>query len=308
MDSMNSTCTNSISSNHKRIVSINDIIAVSKYIQSTILSNDIMTSDQTTKHFYGLDSSSIASLPLDNRPNTVFICTPMDWTTFSCMESNVQKGSFNTNQQRQRDEVKQENQRMIFNVEQQQQSFDKLLDHTRKEELKRLSQLIIHDLPTDDNIAQIIIEKLNFVMDITSVQDMDTDSSTQATSFASSSRVSIYSYPPINRTGQVNDHDRPFADYGHLGMYLMVFFLCSFFFLLMFKRSSFIWFILSATFSKNIIDVKTIARICQFNLETNPIITENPTYNRGPVRMNVKAFAITCWTHVSSKRLKRLLH
>lgn len=52
------------------------------------------------------------------------------------------------------------------------------------------------------------------------------------------------------------------------------------------------------------IDKKTIAQICQFNLETNKTISENLNNDRGPVRMNVKSFAITCWTNVSSKTFR----
>ncbi|CAF4205321.1 unnamed protein product [Rotaria magnacalcarata] len=68
-------------------------------------------------------------------------------------------------------------------------------------------------------------------------------------------------YPSVNRVGEVSDHDRPYADYGHL-------------------------------------DANTIARVFDFNLETGQIITKNFIQDHRPVRMNRKSFAITCWTNV----------
>jgi hypothetical protein len=32
--------------------------------------------------------------------------------------------------------------------------------------------------------------------------------------------ISTHSYPPTDQVGVVSDHDRPFAEYGHLGRYL----------------------------------------------------------------------------------------
>lgn len=124
------------------------------------------------------------------------------------------------------DEIKQEineqekNQRIICTVQRQQyQNFHELLDLTREEELERLSKLIIHHLPTDDTIARIMIEKLKLLITDTCVQDMDIDSSNQRASSSSSSTIFSHPYPPENRIGQVKDHDRPYADYGHLGLY-----------------------------------------------------------------------------------------
>ncbi|CAF3855559.1 unnamed protein product, partial [Rotaria sp. Silwood1] len=70
-------------------------------------------------------------------------------------------------------------------------------------------------------------------------------------------------YPPVNQTGLVQDHDRPYADYGHLNR-------------------------------------QTIAQECQFNLQV-PTTTTTATLNKPSIRLNAKSFAITSWTNVSKE-------
>ena len=66
-------------------------------------------------------------------------------------------------------------------------------------------------------------------------------------------------YPPVNQTGPVKDHDRPYADYGHLNR-------------------------------------QTIAEECRFNLQ---VPTTTMTMDKQSIRLNAKSFAITSWTNVS---------
>lgn len=152
-------------------------------------------------------------------------------------------------------------------------------------------------LPKDDMTTQIIMKKLKRIIDNKNGQEitMNNDKETQTESLLSSSTISIHPYPPTNCVGQISDHDRPYAYYGHLGMFFFYCFLVFFFF---FIRISTI-----------IVDAKAIAREFQFNLETNEIITKYSIDNPRSVRMHRKSFAITCSTNVSSKtRINSLKH
>jgi hypothetical protein len=46
-----------------------------------------------------------------------------------------------------------------------------------------------------------------------------TDMNVNQTSTITIAAAGSHPYPPINQTGQVAEHDRPYADYGHLSMY-----------------------------------------------------------------------------------------
>ncbi|CAF3215785.1 unnamed protein product [Rotaria socialis] len=123
-------------------------------------------------------------------------------------------------------------------------------------------------LPKDDMTTQIIMKKLKRIIDNKNSQEitMNNDKETQTESLLSSSTISIHPYPPTNCVGQISDHDRPYAYYGHL-------------------------------------DAKAIAREFQFNLETNEIITKYSIDNPRSVRMHRKSFAITCSTNVSKEEV-----
>jgi hypothetical protein len=131
--------------------------------------------------------------------------------------------------------------------------------HQYEQEIQQLSQLIRTTQPSNDHIANIIIQQLNDILQTT------TTTSTPVQ----------HCYPPINQIGPIKDHDRPYADYGHLNRQI-------------------------------------IAQECQFNLQSQPSppvhlsIPSSPSLlnqqeQRQSIRLNAKSFAITAWTNVSKE-------
>ncbi|CAF1108919.1 unnamed protein product [Rotaria magnacalcarata] len=70
------------------------------------------------------------------------------------------------------------------------------------------------DISNDDQcvISQAIMSKLDEALEMTTFSDQEITTSPARTSMPSHSRP----YPPIHRSGIIHDHDRPFAEYGHL--------------------------------------------------------------------------------------------
>jgi hypothetical protein len=76
----------------------------------------------------------------------------------------------------------------------------------------------------NDNIANMMIEQLHDILETTMntttsteyTQDNELKTSSVLASSPSSSSSSSHPYPPINQTGPIAAHDRPYADYGHL--------------------------------------------------------------------------------------------
>lgn len=105
------------------------------------------------------------------------------------------------------------------------QTFNDILNQTTTtNEIERLSQLIIRALPTSHNeVAHILLDLLDLVNNtpttstLINVNDMNIDQISSNLIMTSS-----HLYTPIHQTGVVLDHDRPFADYGHLGMYILM--------------------------------------------------------------------------------------
>ena len=78
-----------------------------------------------------------------------------------------------------------------------------------------LSSIIHMEKPVNDPIADVLIEYMDQTNEL---HDETDDNATENESESDSIIItSAHSYPPINRTGQIADHDRPFTDYRHLG-------------------------------------------------------------------------------------------
>ena len=89
------------------------------------------------------------------------------------------------------------------------------LDNERDQEIQHLTQIIRKEQPVNDNIAHIIRQQLNSSLE-TNIHDIQ-ESKLEPSSITSTSTVSIaHPYPPIDQTGSIASHDRPYADYGHL--------------------------------------------------------------------------------------------
>jgi hypothetical protein len=120
--------------------------------------------------------------------------------------------------------------------------------HQCEQEIQQLTQLIRATQPTNDHMVNIIMQQLNDI-----IQTITTTTTPVQ-----------HPYPPINQIGPIKDHDRPYADYGHLNRQL-------------------------------------IAQECQFNLQTLSSVTFSPLNQRQSIRLQAKSFAITAWTNVSKE-------
>ncbi|CAF1436330.1 unnamed protein product [Rotaria sordida] len=101
------------------------------------------------------------------------------------------------------------------------QDLNKILNRERDEEIKQLSQSILIQQPINDETTQCMIEQLNLALD--STKRITTDDSSAASSIISvtTTTTTQHLYPSMNQTGQVKDHDRPYAKYGHLNRQLI---------------------------------------------------------------------------------------
>ena len=143
-----------------------------------------------------LTPSPIHTHPRHFQPGTLF-----DEQTYERIRSNVENPSNKFKAEEEEEEDDEDNN---------QQDLHDLLDQARATELEYLSQLIDRDRPTSANeIADILLELIGNVSKPTASTRVKTDEGSQ-TSF------DTVSYPPINQTGPIADHDRPYADYGHL--------------------------------------------------------------------------------------------
>ena len=99
-----------------------------------------------------------------------------------------------------------------------------------KQELQTLYRFVQNSQPTNDDITSVIIQQLNDVVDAVTDHVNQDEISREDPTTSSIQTITSLPYPPANQIGLVADHDRPYADYGHL-------------------------------------DRPTIAKICKFNLQ-----------------------------------------
>ncbi|CAF1440991.1 unnamed protein product [Adineta steineri] len=101
-----------------------------------------------------------------------------------------------------------------------------ILNETNANDIEYLTQLIIREKPKEHNkVADALMDLLQLVNSpivTTTASSMmiDTNDSNidQTSEMIISSTSSDHPYPPINQTGIVTEHDRPYADYGHLNI------------------------------------------------------------------------------------------
>ena len=103
------------------------------------------------------------------------------------------------------------------------EDFHALLDGASQDDLEVLSQYVSSQMSPDNEFADVAADQLRQIADQQHVIDNATgdcrpNSTEQVpleTANATNTQISR-PYPPTNRTGPVDDHDRPFAKYGHL--------------------------------------------------------------------------------------------
>jgi hypothetical protein len=91
------------------------------------------------------------------------------------------------------------------------------LNNERVQEVQCLNQVVRDYQPVDDSVANIIMQQLNDILETTINNDDDVQSEFETSSIVSET----HPYPPTNQTGPIAAHDRPYADYGHLGKYML---------------------------------------------------------------------------------------
>lgn len=230
------------------------------------------------------------------RPNTLF-----DANTFERIQSDVRKRKSKAVEIYQGDDDDDDDDNdtsdeadTILSVDLHDQSF---VNDLREKQLEHLTQTIRNNRPVDDEMADIIIKHLDdflvtttladhFILSTTTATDNKTNDNDDDSNLDNQepNRVEVSSilssiekhpYPPVNQTGVVKDHDRPYVDYGHL-------------------------------------DRETIAGECQFNLQlllSSPAVLSASTVSETVSslsssksnRFQAKSFAITAWTHVSKE-------
>lgn len=90
---------------------------------------------------------------------------------------------------------------------------DQATAQARENELSRLAEYMVSEAPDYSLITDLILESLGLAVPLR--QDSPSSSTDQRASL-----IVKHPYPPIYRRGVVMDHDRPYADFGHLGSFL----------------------------------------------------------------------------------------
>jgi hypothetical protein len=83
-----------------------------------------------------------------------------------------------------------------------------VLYQAREAELDALAATTVSQRPSDDETTEFILRALGLRSEHRRVDDVE--------QHAPSSMISGRSYPPAHQIGPIEDHDRPFAEYGHL--------------------------------------------------------------------------------------------
>ena len=91
----------------------------------------------------------------------------------------------------------------------------------RAQEIQRLNKIIQDEQPLDDDMVLTMIDELNRVLEATNdiVKHSTRDSPIQSdisVLMPTTTTTTTHPYPPIDQTGSMSDHDRPYGDYGHL--------------------------------------------------------------------------------------------
>ncbi|CAF4786174.1 unnamed protein product [Rotaria sp. Silwood1] len=213
--------------------------------------------------YSGIDNINMSPSPLDTRPRLFQAGSLIDSKTYVQILSEVyappnikckeEKEEFNS------EDLNDDTDEHLFD--------DEILNQQCEQEIQRLTQVIRSSQPEDGNeTASIIMQQLNDLLatkQTAIINDNENPISQHPIgTYATTSTMIQHPYPPVNQTGLVQDHDRPYADYGHLNR-------------------------------------QTIAEECHFNLQV-PTRTTTTT-NTPTIRLEAKSFAITTFTNVSKE-------
>ncbi|CAF2794228.1 unnamed protein product [Rotaria sp. Silwood2] len=212
--------------------------------------------DIPTRHFANIDNISITPSPIDRRPRLFRPGTIITSDRFEEIVNEVyaEKSSHHP-----------------IDTDHKDENLDVVLSQMREREIECLTQFIISRPPEHDEMVQVLLSQLNLPIHTSQQQEISELSSSSAPPPLTTTILSQNPYPPIHQTGLVRDHDRPYADYGHLNR-------------------------------------ETIAQECQFNLElpsssssTAAAAAAAPSTISKSIRLHAKSFAITSWTEISKE-------
>ncbi|CAF0991888.1 unnamed protein product [Didymodactylos carnosus] len=152
-----------------------------------------------------VDDMPMSPSPLNTRPCLFQPSTLFDSETFERVRSAVSSPLDKTTMETE-EEVETEDE----DGDEQEQGLADVLTQTRATEIERLSQSIVNDRPSHTGeFADVLIQLLDDIPENPIPTMMESDN-------ANTAMATRRSHPPIDQTGFVDDHDRPYADYGHL--------------------------------------------------------------------------------------------
>jgi hypothetical protein len=159
---------------------------------------------------FDTDHINLSPPPMDGRPRVFQAGSIIDTDTFHRIAVSVYGPTamvvINDDADANDDEEEEEELREMPD----RQPFDStVLTQARDREIEHLTQVIRSEQPDDDDLARFIMQQLNSALDTTSIAANASSAPTTTTDHLL--------YPPMHQTGPVADHDRPYADYGHLG-------------------------------------------------------------------------------------------
>ncbi|CAF2260335.1 unnamed protein product [Rotaria magnacalcarata] len=98
-----------------------------------------------------------------------------------------------------------------------------VLNYEREHDMQQLFQAIRNTQPMTDTIATLMMQQLNLLVDgIIEINNNNNNNNhhhcdeIQEQRYTSSLTNFYHPYPPINQTGPIAEHDRPYAEYHHL--------------------------------------------------------------------------------------------
>ncbi|CAF1491267.1 unnamed protein product [Rotaria sp. Silwood1] len=189
-----------------------------------------ITPPPQNNHHYNLNDIHMTPSPLDTQPRIFQPGTLIESDVFQRIQASVDNKLNKIIIKKEEEEEQQQQQQQQENEEEEtdsdkEQDFNQILIKARDEEIQQLSQFILTEKPINDETAQFIINQLNLTLEKTktmtsiNVNDNNKDQQQILTSpsiITVTTTTTQHSYPPINQTGHVEDHDRPYAKYGHL--------------------------------------------------------------------------------------------
>lgn len=164
--------------------------------------------------YSNIDSICMSPSPMGTRPRMFQRDTLFDKKTYEQIFSSVYNPK-NINDKKEEKDDSDDDDTNSDHVSNEALFDEKALNDEREQEIQYLSQVIQASQPMDDDLVDIIMQGFNDTLE-TTINDND---SNQAQSELQTSSLIIstqHPYPPVNQTGTVKDHDRPYADYGHL--------------------------------------------------------------------------------------------